>query len=153
MIGRFDTATLELVAELSKQVAERLSVDSVHLCFATGPNADYHADRKTGSSLCFETEEDDTWAAIEWDEDLRFDIRGLLEVFMTHPDVQWMKQGEELDTEPKIEFSVHEANILLKLCHGSYLGLAPLDVMALTKVASRLDHFVDSNDNLLGPNE
>ena len=99
MIHRFDRKTVQLVYDIEKLVAERLGVDNATLCIVTGLNADVDQDSHVELGLCFETEEDNTWALLNFERDTNEDLETLLTNFMTNSNVEWMKQGIELGSD------------------------------------------------------
>lgn len=109
MIHRFGRDTVQLVYDIEEEVAKRLDVDSATLCICTGPN---HLESNSVLSLCFETQEDDTWALLEFDYDPQVDLKELLNGFMTNSNVEWMKRGIELGDDEEEEWEFDEVPAL-----------------------------------------
>lgn len=144
MIERFNNETLKLVDQVCDEVAQKLEVKSATLCICTGTNADYDADNPTVFSICFETDEDDTWALLEYARDPDEDLKFLLSNFMTDPDVEWMKEGNLIESEegPTIVFTYEEARAL----HNILMGDAHMvDTELLNDVSIELADFVDEH--------
>jgi hypothetical protein len=96
MIHRFNRATVQLVYDIEKEVAKRLGVDNATLCICSGPN---NMENVTDLSICFETEEDDTWALLEFNYDPNADLTDLLDNFMINSNVEWKKRGSGLESD------------------------------------------------------
>ena len=92
MIFRFNKNTLELIRKTGKRVAKKLRVEEANLCITTGPNAAPNGE-KTKVSLCFETNEDDTFAVLDLMSDQETSVEALLNSFMVNPEVDWRKHN------------------------------------------------------------
>jgi len=88
MIFRFNDEMLRTIEKVSNQVADILGVENATLCVSSGPNELSDHD----FSLCFETEENDTYAVWEFKE-CRLDLQNLLNDFLINSRVEWRKEG------------------------------------------------------------
>lgn len=96
MIIRLNGNMIKLVNELSKDVAGRLDVSLSTLCIATSQVNPYGSwDSGNGLEICFETSEDDTYAAL-YSADTNLNLTKVLDNFLDNKDVVWMKRGNRL---------------------------------------------------------